>query len=444
MTIQTSFRQRALRKILELDKPVEALNSAEIDAERNRNFRWNFIVNSFDVTFFMGSISLLSATTILPLFISKLTSSTIPLAITAMIAQAGFFLPQLFTSNLVERLDRKKPIIVNIGFFTERLPAILLVLAPIAAFWSTQLSLILFLLFYAAFNLGGGMVATAWQDLVARCFPVEWRGRFFGGNMFLGTALGVVAATLAGPILDTFAFPLDFIYLFAAAAIGILISWFFLRMTREPVSVSTVPKVSTTQYLSKLPTVLQADQNFRNFLIARFILALAEMGSGYLTVAAIIHFAIADSMVATFTTATLIGQMLASILMGIFSDRFGHQLSLEISIGALISAFAIAWLAPSGTWYVAVFFLLGFYTGARIVSGTMVVMEFSSAEKRPTYIGLTNTLIGISSTIAPLIGALLVKASYSLTFATSMLTGIIALGLLRFWVKDPRFIERLQ
>ena len=426
--------------MLELDKPIVGMSSAEVEAERNRNFRWNFFVNSFDVTFFMGSINLLSATTILPLFISKLTSSTVPLALTAMVAQAGFFLPQLLTSNFVERLDRKKPVIVNIGFVTERLPAILLILAPIAAFWSPLLALILFLLLYSCFTFGGGVVATAWQELVARCFPVEWRGRFFGSNMFLGTALGVGAATLAGPILDTFMFPLNFVYIFGAAGVGITFSWLFLALTREPVTVSTVPRVSTRQYLTKLPAVLRADENFRNFLLARFVLALAEMGSGFLTVAAIANFAIADSMVATFTTATLIGQMLASVLLGFFSDRYGHQLSLEISTVAVIAAFGMAWLASSGNWYIAVFFLLGFFTGARIVSGTMVVMEFSTPEKRPTYIGLANTLIGIGSAVAPLLGALLVKVSFSLAFAASMVTSIIALLMLRFWVKDPRFI----
>ena len=40
----------------------------------------------------------------------------------AVIAQSAWFLPQLFTANAVERLSRKKPVVVNLGLFLERMP----------------------------------------------------------------------------------------------------------------------------------------------------------------------------------------------------------------------------------------------------------------------------------------------------------------------------------
>ena len=436
-----SFIKQSLRWLLRLDVPFETLNSAEAETYRDRHFRWNYLFNSLDVICFMGSISLLSATTILPLFISKLTDNTIPLALTAILAQAGFFLPQLFTSNFIERLDRKKPVVTNLGFLTERLPAILLVGAGAAAYWSSTLALILFLFFFAWFNLGGGIIATAWQDLIARCFPVNWRGRFFGGNMFLGTAIGVGAASLAGVVLEQFAFPLNFIIIFGMAAIGINLSWGALLLVREPVEKSIVPRRSTTEYLRELPNVLRNDLNFRNFLIARFVLAIAEMGSGFLTVAAIQQWAIADSMVASFTTASLVGQTIASLIMGVLADRYGHRLSLEVSAVAATLAFGAAWFAPDPSWYLPVFFLLGYFTGARIVSGTLVVMEFCVPEKRPTYIGLASTITGIGSAIAPLIGVGLVEIGFDWAFAASTLTSLTALLMLRYWVREPRFEE---
>ena len=108
--------------ILGLHRPETVLSAAEADVAREENFRWNVAFNSLDVVFFMSGLSLLSASTILPLFISKLSDSAVPLAILAMLAQGGFFLPSLFTANFIERLDHKKPMVVNVGFFTERLP----------------------------------------------------------------------------------------------------------------------------------------------------------------------------------------------------------------------------------------------------------------------------------------------------------------------------------
>ncbi|MCB0107271.1 MAG: MFS transporter, partial [Caldilineaceae bacterium] len=404
------------------------------------HFGWNLFLNSVDVIFFMGAISLISATTILPLFISKLTASTIPLALVAMLSQGGHFLPQLFVANYVERLDRKKPIIVNLGFLAERLPAILFVLAPLAALYSPLLALVLFLLLYSWFNLGGGFVATAWQELIARCFPVTRRGRFFGVNSFIGTLLGIAAASLAGEFLAVVPFPFNFAYIFGAAGFCILISWFFLAQTREPVEAANGTARSLRAYLAALPAVLHADANFRSFLIARVTLAMSEMGTGFLTVAAIATWGISDSTVATFTTATLIGQTTGNLGGGFFSDHFGHRLALEISALLALLAFGLAWFAPTPLWFIAVFFFMGLFRGMRMVSSMLVILEFCPPEKRPTYLGLANTLTGIGSMVAPLVGAGLVWVSYSWVFAASTVASLAALLMLRFWVSDPRFV----
>ena len=435
------MKQKLIRWLLQLDKPLTILSADEAKVAQEQNFRWNLFFNSFDVIFFMSGISLLSATTILPLFVSKLTDSALPLALVAMLAQGGFYIPQLLTANFIERLHHKKPVVVNVGFLSERLPMILLMLCPLFALQAPLLSLFLFLFLYAWFNLGAGVISPAWQDMIARCFAVERRGRFLGINSFLGTLLGIGAASWAGVVLEEVAFPQNFSYIFGVAGLFILISWLFIAQTREPIEAANVPERSTREYLAELPQLVRDDINFRNFLAARFTLALADMGSGFLTVAAIQTWRISDGMVATFTTVSLIGQVSASLLMGFLADRYGHRLSLEISTAAGVLAFAIAWLAPNPTWYLAVFFLLGFLAGGRIVSGILVVLEFCAPEKRPTYVGITNTLIGIASMAAPLIGLAFVNIGYSWVFVASMLTSLAALLLLHYWVKEPRFAK---
>lgn len=116
------FWKMTLRWLLQVDPPVPQRDEAEVTAEMNRNFRWNFVVNVLDGSSFMLGLSFISATTIVPLFLSKLTDSAIPIGLAAVIAQGSWFLPQLFTANVVERLARKKPVVINLGFFTERLP----------------------------------------------------------------------------------------------------------------------------------------------------------------------------------------------------------------------------------------------------------------------------------------------------------------------------------
>ena len=119
--------------MLELHKPVPERSEAEIAAEVQHNYRWNFSVNLLDGAFFWFGASFMSSATILPLFVSKLTTAALAIGLLAVFAQASWFLPQLFTANLVERLARKKPVVVNLGLFAERLPVWGLVLAALIA-----------------------------------------------------------------------------------------------------------------------------------------------------------------------------------------------------------------------------------------------------------------------------------------------------------------------
>lgn len=427
-----------LRWLLRLDHPVPDQTDDEVTAEMYRNYRWNFTVNLLDGASFWFGLSFISAATIIPLFISKLTSSAFAIGLAAVIAEGGWYLPQLFTANFVERLPRKKAMVVNLGLFLERFPIFLLVLAAVVAGQSPRLALIIFFIGYSSHGLGAGLVATSWQDLIARIFPVERRGRFLGITMFVGAGAGAIAAGFSGRLLDSYAFPNNFIIVFSIAAVAILISWFFLALTREPLQKVIIPRQSTRQYWSGLRQILKQDHNFRHFIVARLLLATANMGVGFVTVAAIQRWEVADSVVGGFTAAYLIGQTIGNLLFGFLADKFGHKLSLEISGLVAVLAFIIATLAPSPEWYYLVFALLGFKLGAIIVSGILVALEFCSAEKRPTYIGLTSTITGVTSSLAPLVGALLATINYNLLFIVSATISLIAFAVMRWWVQEPR------
>ena len=432
-----------LRWFLQMDRPVPEQSDAEYDAEVEQNYRWNFTVNLLDVAWFMFGNSFISSATIVPLFVSKLSDNPLAIGIAAVIAQGGWSLPQLFTANFVESVSRKKPIVVNLGFFSERLPLFFIVLSAFLATYSTTWALALFLFSFAWHTIGAGVIATAWQDLIARCFPVQRRGRFLGISMFVGVGIGALAAGFSVWLLDTFPFPTNFIYVFSIAAAGITISWVFIALTREPLQQIKTPRRSEREYWAELPKIVRQDVNFRHFLVSRGMLALGTMGTGFVTVAAVQQWQVADSTVGVYTILLLVGQTIGNLLFGFLADRYGHKLSMELSGLLAALAFSLAWLAPVASWYFVVFLLLGMNLGGMIVSGVLIVMEFCAPEKRPTYAGLTNTGVGVVSSLAPLIGAGLAGVGYDWLFALGAAVNLVAWGLLRFWVKEPRgMVER--
>lgn len=428
-----------LRWLLQVDLPAESRSDEDVAAEVERNFNWNFVVNVMDGATFWFGLSFISSTTIVPLFISKLTDSLLPIGLAAVIAQGSWFLPQLFTANWVERLARKKPVIVNLGLFTERLPMWLIVAAALVAGRSTRLALILFFAGYAAHGLGAGMVATAWQDLLAKCFPVEKRGRLLGLTMFVGAGTGVLGARLSGWLLETYPFPINFAYVLMIAAIGITVSWAFLALTREPVQAVNAPRQSTQEFWAGLPGIVRQDHNFRRFLAGRLLLAVGAMGTGFLAVAAVQRWQLPDSIAGKYTAALLIGQTGGNLTFGLLADRYGHKLSLELCALASFAAFLLAWLAPQPEWYYLVFALVGVTQGAIIVSGILVVMEFCAPGRRPTYTGLANTAVGVVSMAAPLLASGLASIDYGLLFGLSAVANLACFVVLRWWVQEPRW-----
>ncbi len=417
-------------------------DTLSFEEEVEHNYRFNYLVNFLDGTFFWGGASLIAHRTILPLFISHLTDSRLALGLLATIASTGWLLPQLFTANWTQRLPLKKVAPVRIGFFTERLPVILMAPAALLATRSPGLALVAILTFFAWHMVGAGVVAVGWQDMLAKVIPVDRRGRFLGVTNFGGTATGVLGAALAAWLLGRYAFPHGFIYSFAVAAVLISISWIFLALTREPAQESQEHPVSQREYWSRLPEILRGSLNFRRYLVSQGVISLGGMASGFLAVYAVQRWSLPDSQAGSFTASMLVGQALSNLLFGALADRKGHKAVLELSTLAGVLAVALASLASGPEWFHFVFALLGASAAGSMLSGIMIVFEFCAPDQRPTYIGLSNTVIGVVAAVTPMIGGLLADlVGYRPLFVVSVVFGLLGLALLRWSVREPRVMN---
>jgi MFS family permease len=410
-----------------------------IKAEIDSNYKHNFIVNFLDATMFWFSASFFASRTIAPLFLSYLTDSTMAFGILSMVVSTGWLLPQLFTANWVQNLPVKKVVPVKLGFFTERVPIVLLPLAAWLASGSETLAIVLFLLLISWHVIGAGFVAVGWQDMVAKIFTVDRRGRFFGVSNFSGTAAGVLGAASVAWLLEEYPFPTNFVIAFGAGGILMLLSWVFLAMTKEPAVPPSAPKVSNRSYWKSLPAIIKNDHNFRRYLVSQFVLSFGMMAVGFYTIYTVRTWQVSDSMVGFFTTSLLVGQAASNLIFGWMADKYGHKLVLEISAIVMTLTAGIALLATGPEYFYLVFALQGISQAGLILSGIMIVFEFCEPEIRPTYIGLTNTAIGIFSGLAPLLAGLLIETQgYRWMFGTALLFSLGSLALLRFTVQEPR------
>lgn len=425
-----------------MSESIEIPEQEEAHRFAAKHYRWNFAANSLDVAFFLLALSMVSQTTIMPLLVRKLTDSTLAIGLIPAIASVGYLLPQLLIANYAEGLRRKKRFIQIISGIGERGPYLatgILVLA--LGERAPAVVLVGFFLLLATANVSAGLGTPAWYDLIAKVIPAERRGIWAGFSRGLGSLLGVAGAALAGWLLEVYGFPRGFAFCFFAATASLVVSWFALSANREPDSLVTKPRVSLTVYLRQLPAILRRDTNYLRYLVARSVAVLGGMATGFFMVYGVDRFGVQGQMVGILTAVLIGTQAVMNLLLGAVADRVGHKAILAgaaVTTGlAAISVLVI----PSGAWLALTFALVGAATAGALVSGLNIILEFCAAEDRPTYIGLTNTLMAPATALAPLIGAgLATVIGYRGMFVAAVVIALVGGVLLGFWVREPRYV----
>jgi MFS family permease len=406
----------------------------------NNHANWNFWVNVLDVVFFTLGASIVARDTVMPALVSKLTDSKLALGLIPAIFSMGFYLPQLFIANLAEQLRYKKPFVMWIGGLVERTPFFLIALA----IWyfglaSPTLTLGLFFLLLTISASGSGIGTPPWFDMIAKVIPLQRRGMWSGLSHSLGALIGAAGSLYVGQVLDLIVYPLNFALLFLIAAVMLTISFGGLALTREPPSDLVKESIPLARYLSQLPEVLSRDANYRRFLLSRTTTQLGTMGVGFFMAYGLERFHIDGVGVGRLTALLIFAQAVMNLVWGVIGDRIGHKRVLGMAAFAMSGAALVAWWATSSLWLAITFALVGVYIGADGASALNIILEFCAPEDRPTYIGLTNTLLAPVLISAPLLGGwLAAQFGYRPLFLVAAAIALFGALLMTLWVREPR------
>jgi len=414
------------------------------DEEIARHFPRNMLVNSLDLTFWLFGASFISVSTILPVFARHLTDSAIVIGLLPALTDFGGFFPQLFLAPAVERLKHKYPLVIRLAFL-ERAPYFAM---PFAAIWLFKLSrpaavlIFVLLIFWKSF--ASGIVATPWQEMIAKIIPLSHRGRFFAGSHLLGQLFGVAGSAIAAILLDRFPFPQNFAISFSVAAVSLLISFLFTCQAKEPQR----PAASHTDGLNaafarRLLNILRQNVNFRTYILTRWLSYFGSMAFGFVAVFSVEEFNLPDSAAAIYTGILYASSVVGYGVWGPLADRMGNKRVMQIAALIWISALVCVLLAILTRFellFYLVFTLMGIGNAGGTQSDFNMAMEFGPEAERPTYIGLVRTVTGPALLIAPLLGGWIAQASsYTALFIVSLVFALAGLLMLSVLVREPRF-----
>ncbi len=418
---------------------VELASMSTLEQSIRKHLRYNLGVNLADGAAYGLGWGFGSIGTIIPLFVSHLTTSALLIGLIPAIHAVGWQLPQLFMANSVARLRRYKPMVMLLTIH-ERVPYLgLALVALFVGTLGTRLALVLTFLMLIWQGLGAGFTANAWQSLIAKIIPSDWRGTFFGSQAALSNVLMSLAAIAAGYILDRVDSPVNFTLCFVLTAVGMAISYVFLGLTREPVDNEKIIPVSQPSLWKGGLEVLRRDRNFTAYLVIRLLSQFATMGFAFYIVYGLRRFGMSDLTAGFLTAALMITSTVANAVMGWLGDRLGHRAMLIAGSVAVTLSSLMAWGGPTIGWLYPVFILSGLANVAYWTIGMAITVEFGSEATRPTYIGLSNTLVAPFTIIAPLIGGWIAEtAGFQATFMVSAVGGLVIAVLLFWLVRDPR------
>jgi MFS family permease len=378
--------------------------------------------------------------TVLPVFAATLTDSPVLIGLVPAIVDAGWFLPQMFFAPLLERLPRRKPVVLTAGVI-ERLPYLLLALLAV---WLTRqqgnIPIAIFLLLLVWKSLTGGFAGLAWQDFIAKVIPGWLRGRFIGISQFGGKLLGLAAASITGVILARLPYPQNYSLVFLLAFIFLSLSLVFFAFTIE--KDGTPPPAHeniAVPYRDRIWGILKQDKNFSRYLFSRGLSYMGGMAYSFVAVYAIQRFRLGDSYAAIFTTILLGATTSALPVWGLLRDRIGSKATMAWSSLFLGMALAVLMLWQDLMGVYVAFALIGLCQPGNMIGDINMVMEFENGSRRPTYIGMARTLTAPLLLAAPVLGGLIIEAGgYIPMFLVSVIFGALGTGMLVFGVKDPR------
>jgi MFS family permease len=302
-----------------------------------------------------------------------------------------------------------------------------------------SVALILVLGCLALTGFSAGAATPAWYDLIAKVIPVQRRGMWSGVSHGIGALMAIFGALLVGRILDGLAYPNNFALLFGLAFLATCISFVGLALNREPPSEIVKARVSTRHYFRQLPDLLRANANYRRFFISRTVILMGAMANGFLIIYGRERFVLDGAAIGLLTAVLVASQAVMSLVWGVIGDRAGHKIVLTCAAFVLALAALTTLLAPSPGWLILSFVLLGAASSGDAVSGLNIILEFAAPADRPTYIGLTNTLLAPTIIVAPILGGWLATVAGFPTLLV-IATAFAATGgmLLALWVQEPR------
>ncbi len=411
--------------------------------------RYNFIIGILNGVIFSFGSAFMDSTTGLPVFIKRYTTSDTLVGLASSLQRAGWLLPQLFIAGYLEGRSHKLPVYLYAN--AVRMGMLWLFVGFLWGYGTTYPNWVIgcFLALIGVGGLAGGVAGLPFTDIVGKVIPRRHTGMFYAIRFFFGAGvLSILAGVMVNFFLGVsspFVFPENYGVIFGLAALLMSIGVFITGFMREPSGHISSTRRTALSVIREIPQLLRGDVNFKRLLVVQVMASGIGFSLPFYVVYAREAFGVSESSVGLFLIVQTVGAGISNLIWGRLSARQGNR---QVILGTVICSVLVPLLAlmlwgsfgdvvRSGpTWwktaaFLPIFFLMGASTSGTFIGFVSYLLDIAPEGRRPTYVGITNTVMGIAALFPALGGALADTVHFQGVFAVSAIFVVISLILCR-------------
>ena len=390
------------------------------EAQVRRNFRLGVLNGAV----YQGGENFIDSSTVIPVFVSRLTSSNALIGLASALGDLGWLLPQVFVAPWASRLPKQLWLYRRAALVRA---TALFALAALA--WPLRhrpgALLAAYFVLYGIYSFGAGVGGVAFMEVVGRTVPRERLGSYFAQRMFWGGSLGALSGLLVRQILDANDTGVAFVVLFALAGVVCSSGYALFSSIREPdVPIQPMARASPVELLRHGFAWFRDDPIFRRLIVARGSLSVWLTASPFIVLFTVRELGGGAGAAGTFLMARVAGFVLSNVGWHQLSKRRGNRAVMRVATGAACGlSLVAAGLAVLSPWSLGVLSRSATVIALEIVSlaggaahsGLLVaygslVIELAPVGARQGFVSMINTFLG-PTMLLPMLGGLVVDAT---------------------------------
>ncbi|MDR2608448.1 MAG: MFS transporter [Treponema sp.] len=411
-----------------------------VQQDREIYYRRNYIALLLDGFFFSFSAGYFSHTTVLPVYVSNLTSNSIFIGLLAVLYFGLSNGAAIFSCVL--GVNAKSPKWTSVWIcLTERIGFILIFISTFALPGSRNTALLLFFFSFAIYAVSAGLASPVYGALVSETIHRNVSS-FYGSYYLVGSLAGVLGAQPIRIVLEKFDFPQNYRWLFLLGLAVAQFSTLSLALGIREVREDHGKRLNFSMLPHELKKILRNNTAYRNFLVVRICAAMADMSIPFYIIRVKNLSGGTDAIVGIMTTSLLVADMVSSKVLGRIGDRLGPAVMARISVSAGVLACLLAVFLPSPLWGLLLFVLVSAATRGMNLATQVASIHYAERGMVPIYTAASGIMAAPFYALFALGGGFLSnRFSLISVFYVSLVLYVIALLISFFTERRRPFIS---